>query len=60
MNSNHQIAGASVLGTRVELRIVSNWGHARKVGLTQVTFFGPQKEVVTPFSVKSAGEIPWC
>ncbi|XP_063681155.1 katanin-interacting protein-like isoform X3 [Bolinopsis microptera] len=48
---------ASVLGTRVELRIVSNWGHARKVGLTQVTFFGPQKEVVTPFSVKSAGAV---
>ena len=44
-------------GVKVELRIQGNWGHPRRVGLTQVTFIGPQGEIIAPLSVKSTGKV---
>ncbi|KAL5254351.1 hypothetical protein ACHWQZ_G013960 [Mnemiopsis leidyi] len=47
----------SVVGRKVELRVLGNWGHSGRVGLTQVSFFGPDNEIIQPLSVKSTGAV---
>ena len=54
---NNTFSGMSVVGSKVELRVLGNWGHSRRVGLTQVSFFGSENQLISPLSVKSTGKV---